>query len=186
MAYYIGQALGLMATGLCIGAPLLRKRWQLLVATLGANALVAMNFLLLGSAGTGVTMNLTACAQTVAALIHDRRGTEAGRLEKLLFLCLYLGLGVAGLVGAPGFRADWRNGLELLPIGGAMLLMAAVFQQKPQTARVYLLGNAAVWTVYDAFLGSTAILAQLCSLITTSAALYRYRRRPSGSADGTG
>ena len=42
---------------------------------------------------------------------------------------------------------------------------------------VLSLGNAALWVIYDAIVGTTAVFSQIFSFIAITAALIRYRKR---------
>ena len=60
---------------------------------------------------------------------------------------------------------------------GALLLMISVFVPDEQATRKWLLGNAIIWTVYTAIVGSTAFFTDLVCVISTSTALYKYRKK---------
>ena len=62
-------------------------------------------------------------------------------------------------------------------LGGALLLMVSVFAPDEQTTRKWLLGNAIIWTVYTAIVGSTAFFTDLICAFSTSMALYKYRKK---------
>lgn len=181
MAYIIGQGLGLAATFCCFIGPFWKKKWQMLVNTAIANVLVALNFLLIGQVGSALVMNLVAIVQSMVSLVHTVKGTRISTAEKVIFLILYIGLGLVGMVTAPDFvpGITLANAIGMMPIIGAVLLMVAVFMRNEQTSRKFGLANALVWMVYDAIIGTTAIFAQIISIVTTSAALYKYRKRNS-------
>lgn len=178
MAYYIGQALGLVATLCCFIGPFWKKKWQMLLNTIAANLLVALNFLLIGKIGSALVLNLVAIVQSMIMLVHTVKETKVTTIEKVIFLILYVVLGFVGMITAPGFvpGISVDNLLELMPIVGAVLLMTGVFIRDEQISRKFALANALVYTVYDGIVGTTAIFAQLISVATTSAALYKYRK----------
>lgn len=150
----------------------------MLLNTAVANLLVALNFLLIGKIGSAFALNLVAIAQTMGMLLHTHKGTKTTTAEKILFLIAYLVLGYMGMITAPGFIHgwSWENFLELMPIAGAVLLMVSVFVRDEQTSRKFGLANALVYFIYDGIVGTTAIFAQLISIVTTSAALFKYRK----------
>ena len=57
------------------------------------------------------------------------------------------------------------------------MLMFCVFAPDEQTTRKWLLGNAIIWTIYSLAVGSTTILANLVSAVSTASALYKYRKK---------
>lgn len=179
MAYYIGQALGLVATLCCFVGPFWKKKWQMLVNTAVANLLVALNFLLIGKIGSALALNLVAIVQTAIMLVHTQKKTQVSNMERVVFLILYVAFGFVGIITAPGFRAEinYENILELLPILGSVLLMIGVFVRDEQTTRKFSLANALIYTVYDGIIGTTAIFAQLISVASVLVALYKYRDR---------
>ncbi|MBQ9945531.1 MAG: YgjV family protein [Clostridia bacterium] len=167
MAYYIGQALGIIVT---IGAILtlqLKNKKHMLLVSAAVNILAALNILLLDSFSSGVIINLVAVIQIIFSLYHDKKETEVRTWEKILFLALY----VAG--GAIGISAP----IDVLSIVAAIFYMLAMFQKKEQRIRIFLMGNMLSWTVYHAVLGSTAIFAQLAGIISSVIALIRYRNK---------
>lgn len=179
MAYFIGQALGIIATFLGISIPFWKKKSQMLICTALTNFLVACNFLLIGKIGSAFVMDLVAVAQSFVSLRHVQKGSPVSKAEHILFLLLYVGLGFAGIISAPGFVPELSaaNLLELLPIAAAVLCVFSVFVRDEQKTRALSLGNAALWVIYDAIVGTTAVFSQIFSFIAITAALIRYRKR---------
>ena len=179
MWYILGQICGLLSTVLTVVLPFFRKKWQILLANVGINLLVASNMVLIGQMGSAVFLCLVAVVQSVISMVHDNKGTAAGLVEKILFMALYVGFGFFGIVTAPGFvpAITWANVLELLPIVGALMMMFSVFAKETQTMRKFLLVNAIVWTVYTGCVGSTVFFTDLTSAVSSMAALYKYRKK---------
>ena len=177
MSYTLGQFLGILSTVGCIVMPLYKKKWQMTVNTLVVNLLMAFNFILIGQFGSAIFLYLVACVQTIVSLIHTQRDTEVTLAEKVIFLFLYVGLGIFGIITAPGFEwvLNFRNILEILPIIGSILSMIFVFVKDEKVARRYLLATSSIWCFYTAMVGSSVFFAQLVSLITTLIAIYKYR-----------
>ena len=178
MAYLIGQILGICATAVSIVMPILRKKWQMLAATIGCNLLLALNFLLIGQFGSGAYLCLVAIVQSIVSMRHTVHGTRASTAEQFLFLGLYVVCGILGIVTAPGFvmEVSYANALELLPIIGAVILTFSIFAPNEQTTRKFLLANITIWAVYTALIGSTTFFAEVAAFITTASALYKYRK----------
>ena len=179
MAYIIGQIFGLMSTVCTIILPFFKKKWQILVLYIGVNLLVAGNMVLVGQIGSAIFLCLVAVVQSIVSMIHDTKGTPVSLGEKVLFLLLYVGFGIFGIVTAPGFvpELSWENLLELMPIVGALMLFFSVFSKDEQTLRKFLLANATTWIVYTAIIGSTVFFTDLAAAISTIAALYKYRKQ---------
>ena len=179
MSYIIGQILGLLSTVCTIVMPFLKKKWQLLSANVAVNLLICLNMLLIGQFGSAAFLCLVAVVQSAVSIGHSTKGTKVGLGETILFTVLYVGAGAIGIITAPGFvwEINLHNLIELMPIIGALLLMVSVFVPDEQTTRKWLLGNAIIWTVYTAIVGSTAFFTDLICVITTSTALYKYRKK---------
>ena len=109
---------------------------------------------------------------------HTVRESKASTVEQMVFLGLYIGFGLMGIVTAPGFvmEVSYANLLELLPIVGSAILTFSIFAPNEQTTRKYLLANISIWAVYTALIGSTTFFAEVAAFTTTAAALFKYRK----------
>lgn len=166
--YIAGQIVGILVTVMVIVIQQLKKRTQILWASVLVNMLGALNVLLIdGKLGSGVTVNFVAIAQILVALWHERKGTKENIIEKIIFFVLYVGVGVI----------SYSSPLDILAILAAVFYMVAMLQKKEQRIRLCLLANMTSWTIYHAVLGSTGIFAQLAGIISAVIALYRYRKR---------
>ena len=58
MMYYIGQGMGILATIGCFVNPLFKKKWQMLVATMLVNILLALNLVFIGQVTSAVFLML--------------------------------------------------------------------------------------------------------------------------------
>jgi hypothetical protein len=179
MSYIIGQFLGICSTVCTIILPFLKKKWQLLIANILVNLLICLNMILIGQFGSAAFLCLVAVVQSIVSIGHSTKGTKVSLTEAIIFTVLYVGAGAFGIITAPGFvwEVNASNLLELMPIIGALLLMVSVFSPDEQTTRKWLLGNAIIWTVYTAIVGSTAFFTDLVAVISTSSALYKYRKK---------
>ena len=179
MTYIAGQVLGIIATIQCIVEPFFKKKWQMLVNEIFENLFMALNYLLIGAVGSEFFMCLVAVAQSFVSYVHTQRDTKVTMAEKVVFFVLYVGCGFFGLLTAPGYvpGINYQNMLEMLPIIGAVLNMITVFVRDEQKTRKFLLSNALVWCVYTAIIMSTTFFAELLAAVSTSIALYKYRRR---------
>ena len=103
MAYLIGQFLGLLVPIFTITIAFWKKKWQILVCAIAANALMVANLLLIGQFGSAVLLCAVAVVQSVISLVHNCRNTPITKAENVLFFVLYVGLGFVGMFTAPGF-----------------------------------------------------------------------------------
>lgn len=165
--YIAGQIVGVFVTIMVIVIQQLKSRKQILWASVFVNMLGALNVLLLDGFGSGVTVNFVAIAQILVALWHERRNTAEALPEKIIFLILYVGVGVI----------SYTSPLDILAILAAVFYMVAMLQKKEQNIRLCLLANMTSWTIYHGILRSTGIFAQLAGIVSAVIALYRYRQR---------
>ena len=179
MAYYIGQFFGLLTIVCSLIMPFLKKKWQLLWANIAINLLVILNMALIGQFGSAIFLCLVAIVQSAIALPRTKTGKEPGTTETVLFTVLYVSFGFLGIVTAPNFvwAMNYRNLLELLPILGALSQMISVFVRDEQDTRKWLLCNAVFWVIYSAAVGSSVVFNDILAVISTSTALYKYRKR---------
>lgn len=179
MAYYIGQFFGLLTIVCSLIMPFLKKKWQLLWANIAINLLVILNMALIGQFGSAILLCLVAIVQSAIALPRTKTGKEPGTPETVLFTVLYVSFGFLGIVTAPNFvwAMNYRNLLELLPILGALSQMISVFVRDEQDTRKWLLCNAVFWVIYSAAVGSSVVFNDILAVISTSTALYKYRKR---------
>ena len=179
MAYWIGQMFGILVTILCIVGPFFKKKWMMLVNVIAMNFFMALNYLLIGAFGSALFMCVVAVVQSIISLVHTLKDTKVTLAEQIIFFVLYVVCGFFGMVTAPGFVpvVNFKNMLELLPIIGAVLNMISVFVRDEQKTRKYILLNASVWSVYTATIWSTTFFAEFIAVISTSIAMYKYRKK---------
>ena len=174
LLYLSAQAFGIFATLCCFIMPLFKRKWQMLLVTVGGNLFFILNLLLLGANDGNLFLNATAMIVNGVSLVqvllsyhHVQKGTPVTTMENIIFLILYVGLGFWG----------FNRGLDLLPIVGSVFNMLAVFQKDEQKTRYLVLCNASIFCVYYIILGSTSLLAELMAVITTVIALIKYRKK---------
>jgi len=167
MRYYLGQGCGLIGTVFNLVLPLLKKKWQMLLAIGLINVFFALNLLLIGELGSGIIMNCVAILQTVVSWRHLKRDVPVTKAENVMFLALYVGLGLLGV----------RKGVDLLPIVAAVFNMLATFQPDEQKTRFLLLINTGIYCTYYALVGAAAMIAEFLSLIATLIGLIKYRKK---------
>ena len=177
MEYWIGQGCGLLSALASMLLPFFRQKRHMLLDVLLINFLMMMNFILIGQLGSAVYLCAVAEGQTILSMVHERRGTAPGKGERLTFLALYVGFGLYGMISASGFVPAVSPAVlvELLPICGSVLSMLFVFARDERSGRKLLLATNCVWATYSAIVGASILLAQVISIGTTLAAMYRYR-----------
>lgn len=166
MSYYIAQFCGILVTVGVVLTMQLKKKKQMLIVSVAVNALSAANILLLDGFSSGVVVMFVAILQLLFSIWHEKKGTESGTAEKIVFLALYIAGGVIG----------YTSPLDILSTVAAVFYMLAVFQKKEQNIRLMLLVNLSLWTIYHSILGSTAVFAQIAGVISSLTALYRFRK----------
>lgn len=175
----IGQIIGLVSSVITVLNPVYKKKWQMLVNNIMTNLLLGLNLVFLGEFGSGVFLFAVAVVQAIINLIHTLRGQEVKAAERVIFFILYVGLGLYGLVTAPGFvlALNAQNLVELMPIAGAVFSMCFVFARKEQVARRYLLCCDSLWGIYYIIIRSTAVIGSIISITLCLISLYRYREK---------
>lgn len=166
MAYYIGQALGIVATVCCFALPLFKKKWQMLLVSATSNLFFALNLILIGDVGSAIIVNLLAIVQTLLSLWHVQKDKPVTVAENIIFLIGYI------ICGSFGFH----RALDVLPILGAIFNMLSVFQRDEQKTRILILLNASTFFIYYIVVGSTNMFAELLAVITTVIAMVKYRK----------
>lgn len=184
MQYIIGQLIGIVATVIIVAIPVFRKKWQMLAATIAGNLLMALNFILIGQIGSAIFLYFVAIIQSIVSMRHTVKETKVPSWEQMLFCAMYVGLGIFGIVTAPGFvpEINATNLLELLPIIGSAMLTFSIFASSEQMTRVFLLINTSIWSVYTAIVGSTGFFAEIITTVATAYALWKYRKKPESVA----
>ena len=167
MQYLIGQFFGILVTVCCLIFPFFKKKWQMLLDTTASNLFMILNLLLLGEVGSGIIVCMVAILQNLLSFWHIKTDKPISRGENILFLILYVCLGLIG------FQRIW----DLLPVIGAVFNMLATFQRDEQRTRWLALCNVSFYFVYFVIIGSSTMLAELVAICSTVIALIKYRRK---------
>ena len=177
--YLIGQSLGILSTICAIARPFCKKKMQILAMNIGVNLLVACNYILIGQFGSGALLGLVCVVQSLCSMAHEARGSRAGNLEISFFGLMYLIFGLVGFFAAVGFPPafGFATALEMTPIAGTALMMAAIYAPNEQATRKLLLANGILWTIYALTKGSSTFLTNATSASAAGIALWRYRKQ---------
>lgn len=179
MNYWIGQALGAMVTLFGVTTPLFKKKWQMLMALNLNNICSLLSLVFLGEIGSGIFLFIVSIIHGLVNTVHSLRGSVSGKIENVVFMILYVGLGFYGLFTGPAYvpGINVRNMIELLPILGAALCMCFISAHKEKTARLFYVGSNGVWAIYYAIIGSSAGINSVVSVASGLLALYRNREK---------
>ena len=177
--YFIGQSLGIFSTICAIARPFCKTKLQILAMNIGVNLLVALNYILIGQFGSGALLGLVCVVQSLCSMAHAIKGTQIKNSEIALFGFLYLVFGLAGFFSAVGFPPAFAFStlLELAPLAGTALMMAAIYAPNEQATRKLLLANGILWTIYALTKGSSTFLTNATSASAAGIALWRYRKQ---------
>ena len=176
--YLIGQGLGILSTLCAIARPFCKRKMQILAMNICVNLLVALNYFLIGQFGSGALLGLVCVVQSLSSIGHEARGTQAGNFEIGFFGFLYLVFGLAGFFSVVGFPPALAIStlLELTPLAGTALMMAAIYTPNEQATRKLLLANGILWTIYALTKGSSTFLTNATSASAAGIALWRYSK----------
>ncbi len=164
--YLFAQILGVVASGIAIFAIQMKKGWQILLLTMFANLFSVVVFLLLNGFSSAVTVSVIAAVQCGINAYLSYNGKEVSVVQKTIFTTLFL---INGVV-------SYTVLLDILPIAASLIFAWSTFQKEEQQIRLFFLLNALLWIVYDAIIGTTAVIGQLFSLVSILVAIYRYRK----------
>ena len=177
--YVIGQSLGILSTFCAIARPFCKRKMQILAMNIGVNLLVATNYILIGQFGSGAMLGLVCVAQSLFSMVHACKQTRVSNREVGFFGFLYLIFGLAGFFSAVGFppALAFSTLLELTPLAGTALMMAAIYAPNEQATRKLLLANGILWTIYALTKGSSTFLTNATSASAAGIALWRYSKQ---------
>ncbi len=163
--WYAAQALGLLTTLLCVLSPQLKEKWQQLLCCAAANAVAGLSFFFLGGTVLAAVFNVIAVAFTLLSAWYRKSGRNVPMWQNALFSAVYLAASFWGL----------HKPLDLLPIMAVVFFLISVVVKDPQTTRYATIPNIVLWIVYDIIVGSSAVFAQLVSLVSVVIGICRYR-----------
>lgn len=164
LRWIAGQAVSLVALGLCIFAFASKRDDRLLVVLIFANVAFALHFVLFES---WVAAGVTALIVLRIILVRRFKGSWL-----LLALLLTASLAMAMLT--------WQQPIDILPLTAAVLGTVGMCMLHGIPMRLFLAGAALTWTLNNFLIGSIGgTLAEAIILITnlvTIARLARERR----------
>lgn len=162
----LAQIIGIVVTVMCIVSYQLKRKWQMLFVSFVANFLNVIMFFILNGITSAVMVSLIATAQCSVNAFLAYKEREPSLAQKIIFMILYV---VSGTL-------QYKVLLDILPILASLLFMISVFQKTERKLRVFCAANTVIWIIYDCIVGTTAVFAQIFSLISILVALFRYRK----------
>ena len=170
----IGQILGILVIIGCILNAQLPKRWQMLLGQVFLNILSPINMLLLGQGLAAGLPCFVASLHCAVNLIRDRKNKPAPLWETIIFCALY------PITWGVGFAISVHNGtaspLHLIPLLALAFFIASVLAPKENLMRWFIIGNSAVYVVYDLITPNVAVFAFIFTIVSAVIALIRYRK----------
>jgi hypothetical protein len=175
MEEIFGQVCGVIIMIGCIVSSQLPKRWQILLGYSIINLFSSLNQLFVGA-------GLTSCFICGIATIHcainaykAKKDITEHLWEKIIFCILYL------VAWGIGFAVSFKNGtplyLDIMTLVATLLFFGQVFCKKERDIRLCILGNSAVYFMYDSINLNIAAVAKLFNIISVVIALIRYRNK---------
>ena len=185
MMILIGQALGIIATICCAALPLFRKKWMMLVFSMTANVLFAVNQIisdqiLLGSFSSAALLYIVTVVQSLLMMWHVHKDSKVTLAENIVFLAIYVICGIIGREKWQDIQPIFSVILSALPILGAAFSMFSTFQRDEQRTRLLILFNAICWASYFLIrwpimgMLSTNVYAELLAITTSTIGLIKY------------
>jgi len=166
IGYLVAQIAGIAATACCLILPLFKHKWQMLTTSIAANIFFVLNIFLLEGLTTAAILNTVATGQAILALWYNGHDKPVTIVENTIFLVIYIAFGVMG----------FRRLIDIMPLVATVLNMFTTFQRDERRSRYLILSTATIYSAYFAIIGSTSIFAELCAIVTTLIAMYRYRQ----------
>ena len=166
MTYIIAQILAALSTLILLTYSVLKvKRGTILVCNTAINLLLAVHYLLLGSTTGAICSALTAAMALVFSLRHDARFSfMASTLVPAAFVLMFM---VSGYL-------TWQSAWSLIPVAGNILLVIALWNDRPDVTKGIFIIVGLLWIVYNIYLKSVAnIIGQI--LAVSSNIIYFYR-----------
>jgi len=173
----IGQILGVFVIIGCILNAQFPKRWQMLLGQVFLNVLSATNMFLLGQGLAACLPCFVAASHCAVNIIRDRKHNPAPLWETILFCLLYpIAWGVGFLISVSNGTA---SPLHLIPLFALAFFISSVLVKKEQMMRLFTLGNATVYLIYNIIFMNIALIAHAFTIISVIIALIRYRKEPT-------
>lgn len=160
------QYLGILVLVLCIASPQIKKKWKMLSISAVANIIAGINVLIFVGFTSAFVTNMLAVVQIVIHIVKDLKHRKTGTIEKAVFLGLYASLSLSA----------YQSPVDLLVVLASVLFALAVFCKQEQHYRFCMLGNNAVYIVYNIVVGSSNLYSQIFAFISVASAIIRYKK----------
>ncbi len=170
---WLAQILGILVAVICIVGAQMKHKWQMLLFSTAANLINGLSFFFLGGAWTAAVLCWAAVFQTLLFAYKAYKDKPITIAEKIIFLIIFTAVGVINI----------KSPLDVLPALGGVLFVLGTFCKKEQHMRLVSVVSSSVWIAYDIAIMTTAIFAQILSLMSNIIALYRYRDKSKSKGD---
>lgn len=170
----ISEILGYASTLASVVGFQLKKQWQIVVAQLFANVLVALSYLWLGPEQmVGGIVCLAGAAQTFVNFLYYKKGKTPSGLSVAIFFVVY-----AFASGIPMlFMESIKIPYDLLPFLGSVAFLFAISAKNASITRWLFVLNVSIWIVYDAVsspIAMGALVSHSCILVSLILGILRY------------
>lgn len=172
------QCVGFAAAGLGIFSFQAKKRRTILLMGAVASMLWMIQFALLPAGKAGAILNIIFAIRTFVFTYRDKLGKIKNGPFLAIFFC-------ASLVIAECFI--FTGPLDLFPMFGGIASTIAINEEDEQKIRLFNLGSAPCWLVYDFFAGTIGgVLTEIFSICSIIIAYVRFgiqRKREKAALD---
>ncbi len=170
----ISQLFGYAATLASVVGFQLKKQWQIVVAQLFANVLVALSYIFLDPGQmVGGIVCLAGAVQTFVNFLYYKKGKTPSGLSVAIFFVVYaLASGIPMI-----FAESIKIPFDLLPFFGSVAFLFAISAKNASITRWLFVLNVVIWIVYDAFSSPVAVgalVSHSCILFSLILGILRY------------
>jgi len=169
----IGQIIGIIVIIGCIVNGQFPKKWQVLMGQVFLNILSAINMFLVGAGYAAIIPALIASVHCAINMVRSRKDLKSPIIQEIIFSVLYLaGWGVGFYISCSQGKSPW---FEFLPLVAVAFFVAALLTSKIQLMRLFYIGNASMYVIYNIIYPNSAIFAHIFTIISFLVAMFRYR-----------
>ena len=171
----IGQILGIIVIIGSIINGQFPKKWQVLMGQIVLNLLSATNMFLVGAGYAAIIPSLIASVHCTINMIRSKKGLTSPIIQEIIFSILYLiGWGMGFYLSCSSGKSPW---FEFLPLIAVAFFIAALLTTRIQLMRLFYIGNASMYVIYNIIYPNSAIFAHLFSISSFLVAMFRYREK---------
>ena len=171
----IGQIIGIIVIIGCIVNGQFPKKWQVLMGQIFLNLLSATNMFLVGAGYAAIIPALIASVHCTINMVRSKNQLKSPLIQEIIFSILYLGGWGLGFYFS---IMEGKNPLfEFLPLIAVAFFVAALLTTKTQIMRLFYIGNASMYVIYNIIYPNSAIFAHIFTIVSFLIAIFRYRNK---------